>query len=114
MDYYTGRPAAVIDDIVTHALSYIDRPGTKAFKIGRTVNIPARQAEYRRQYGDRVWLYPIYETSSLAHAMHVEDALIKALISHYKCANIADHSGGAVTDGTRQWVYLAMGPDLAY
>lgn len=113
MESHTGWPVDVIEPARRAALACINRPSTVAFKIGRTNNLGARQDEYRAEYGERVWLYALYETTSLNHAKTVERALIEALGRHPKSVNRARHTGGGENPDSMQCVYLAMGADLA-
>jgi|TARA_B100000315_G_scaffold11842_2_gene11389 hypothetical protein len=73
------------------------------FYIGRTVNLSATASRHRCDD-----IIPIYETTSVNNVQAVEEYLINYFYEHPKNDNDAAHSGGGVTEGYWNYVYVAI------
>ena len=98
-----GWPSNAIQVLKRKVRNVANNGRVYEFYVGRTTSLASSRS--RHGCDDIV---PIYRTSSAAHAMQVEDALIRSFRNHPKCSNDSPHSGGGVADGYANYVYVAV------
>ncbi len=103
MEILTGWPNDAIPELYGRISNLSRDVRVKEFYIGRTNDL---EASKRRHGCDRI--LPCYETTSVDHAVEVEDNLIKTFFNHRKCSNDSTHGGGGASDEFVNYVYVAV------
>ena len=101
---FTGWPVQVIGEVAAAVARIIGtRRQSRGFKIGRTVDPQQRFNQHRADE-----LHVIYSTSSIDHAITVENALINYFANDERSLNQALHGGGGVSYDYDHHVYVAV------
>lgn len=99
----TGWPGDVIQKLKQRVRYIVSKNEVVEFYIGRTNDLATTLS---RHACDEI--VPIYKSTSVDNISEVEDELIKTFIYHPKCSNDAEHSGGGISEGYINYVYVAV------